>query len=294
MAAGVTRVRLDELLVRRGHVASREKARALVLTGRVTVAGISHAKPGRLVPADVAVDVRPGRAYASRGGVKLAHALDRFAVDPAGRVCADLGASTGGFTDCLLQRGAERVFAVDVGYGQLDWQLRNDARVVVLDRTNARYLERLPETVSVVTVDVSFISLRLILPAARRISQPGADIVALVKPQFEAGRSAVGRGGVVRDGAVHRSVLVDLCAWLQEADFQLKGITASPVQGGDGNIEFLAHVRWGGGPSKTDVTGTDVPGVDATDSGMIDGALAEATQRFSHANAAAQVVRDRP
>lgn len=265
MAAGMTRVRLDELLVQRGHVTSREKARALVLAGQVSVAGIAHAKPGRLVSADIALAVAPSPTYVSRGGIKLAHALERFGVDPSGRVCADIGASTGGFTDCLLQRGARRVFAIDVGYGQLDWRLRNDPRVVVLDRTNARYIEGLPEVVSLITIDVSFISLRLVLPAARLISEPGADILTLVKPQFEAGRGLVGKGGVVRDPTVHRRVLESLWDWAPGAGFELLGLTASPIRGAAGNAEFLAHLRLG-------ASGSRGPGPD----GLIDLALTEA------------------
>jgi 23S rRNA (cytidine1920-2'-O)/16S rRNA (cytidine1409-2'-O)-methyltransferase len=193
----------------------------------------------------LALSVTPAPSYVSRGGHKLAHALDAFGVNATGRICADIGASTGGFTDCLLQRGAARVYAVDVGYGQLDWRLRTDPRVVVMERTNARYLERLPEAVSLVVVDASFISLRLLVPAIARVSAPDADVIALVKPQFEAGRERVGRGGVVRDPTTHRDVLVSLASWLADAGFALHGLTASPLRGPAGNIEFLAHIRAG-------------------------------------------------
>src|SRR4051812_7909242 len=174
MAMRVPRVRLDELLVRRGHAPSREKARALVLAGQVTIPGSQTAKPGQLVPEDLPLDLKARDPYVSRGGVKLAHALNAFNIDPTGRVCADVGASTGGFTDCLLQQGASRVYSIDVGYGQLHWKLRNDARVVVMERTNARFLKSLPDVVDLVTLDASFISLRLLLPAALRVSSDKA------------------------------------------------------------------------------------------------------------------------
>jgi 23S rRNA (cytidine1920-2'-O)/16S rRNA (cytidine1409-2'-O)-methyltransferase len=179
----------------------------------------------------------------SRGGLKLAHGLVVFDVDPRDRICADIGASTGGFTDCLLQAGAARVFAIDVGYGQLDWRLRTDPRVTVMERTNARYVPSLPEPVSLTVVDASFISLRLLFPAIERISVPGADVVALVKPQFEAGRNRVGKGGVVRDREVHRDVLISLGHWLREQGHSVVGLAASPLRGPAGNVEFLAHVR---------------------------------------------------
>jgi len=265
MAMRVPRVRLDELLVRRGHAPSREKARALVLAGRVTVPGASHAKPGQLVPDDLPLAVAAGEPYVSRGGVKLAHALDAFALDPEGRVCADIGASTGGFTDCLLQRGARRVYAIDVGYGQLDWKLRNDPRVVCLERTNARFLESLPEQPTLVTIDASFISLRLLLPTAARVSAPDADFVALIKPQFEAGRDRVGKGGVVRATAVHREVLLAFAAWARATRLALRGLTASPIRGPAGNVEFFAHIRASG------------PSVDADAS--IERVLSEAAER---------------
>jgi 23S rRNA (cytidine1920-2'-O)/16S rRNA (cytidine1409-2'-O)-methyltransferase len=265
MALRVPRVRLDELLVRRGHAPSREKARALVLAGRVTVPGSPTAKPGQLVPDDLPLDVVAVEPYVGRGGIKLAHALDAFDVDPRARICADIGASTGGFTDCLLQRGAQRVYAIDVGYGQLDWKLRNDPRVIVMERTNARFLESLPEPPRLVTIDASFISLRLLLPPASRFSDPDADFVVLIKPQFEAGRERVGKGGVVRDPAVHRAVLTAFADWLPTAGLVLHGFTASPIRGPAGNVEFFAHVRKHG--SRADVGAS------------IDAALSEAAVR---------------
>jgi 23S rRNA (cytidine1920-2'-O)/16S rRNA (cytidine1409-2'-O)-methyltransferase len=173
--------------------------------------------------------------------------LDRFSIHPADRIALDVGASTGGFTDCLLQRGALRVYAVDVGYGQLHWRLRGDPRVVVMERTNARNLPALPDPIEVATIDASFISLRLLLPAVARVSQPEVDIIALVKPQFEAGRGRVGKGGVVRDESVHRDVLMSLAEWLPSAGLGLAGLTASPIRGPAGNVEFLSHIRHGQG-----------------------------------------------
>ncbi len=243
MTSRAPRVRLDEILVQRGHAASREKARALILAGRVTVAGADRVKAGLLVRPDVSITVAAAPDFVSRGGHKLAHALDVFAVSPDGLICADIGASTGGFTDCLLQRGAARVYAIDVGYGQLDWRLRNDPRVVVLERTNARYLEALPEPIDLVVVDASFISLQTLLPAIVRIGRPGAELIALIKPQFEAGKGRVGKGGVVRDPEVHREVLTEFARRISEADLTLLGLTASPIRGPAGNVEFLAHVR---------------------------------------------------
>lgn len=238
----VPRVRLDELILRRGLAPSREQAKALVLAGRVALRGSAIVKPGSLVPQDTPVEVTAPPAYVSRGGVKLEHALQRFGIDSTGRVCADIGASTGGFTDCLLQHGAARVFAIDVGYGQLDWRLRNDPRVVVMERTNARYLERLPQEADLVTIDASFISLRQLLPTAARIAAANADVMALIKPQFEAGKGRVGRKGVVRDPDLHREVLDSLATWLREHGFGLAGVTASPLLGPAGNVEFFAHI----------------------------------------------------
>ena len=240
------RTRLDVRLVNEGLAASRERARALILAGRVKVGGEVVSKAGASVPDGAAIDVvEPDFPWVGRGGVKLAHALDTFGIDVTGREALDIGASTGGFTDVLLQRGARRVVALDVGHGQLDWRLREDPRVVVLERRNARQLERgwLPAPVDVVTIDVSFISLRLILPALPPVLTPGADIVALVKPQFEAGRDEVGRGGLVKDPAIHDAVLARVTASAASFGLARVGMTPSPITGATGNQEFLMHLR---------------------------------------------------
>jgi 23S rRNA (cytidine1920-2'-O)/16S rRNA (cytidine1409-2'-O)-methyltransferase len=242
------RTRLDVRLVNEGLAASRERARALVLAGRVRVDGEIVSKAGTNVPADARIDVvEPDFPWVGRGGVKLAHALDTFRIDVAGREALDIGASTGGFTDVLLQRGARRVVALDVGHGQLDWRLREDPRVVVLERRNARRLERawLPAAVDVVTIDVSFISLRLILPALPPVLAPGADLIALVKPQFEAGRGEVGRGGLVKDPVVHGAVLARVTESAASCGLTRVAMTPSPITGATGNQEFLVHMRQG-------------------------------------------------
>lgn len=267
------RLRLDALLVERGLVGSREKARALVLAGAVSADGRRAERAAELVARDAALAVEASDSFVSRGGVKLEHALERFSIDVANRVCLDAGASTGGFTDCLLRRGARRVYAVDVGHGQLDWRLRNDPRVVARERTNVRHLEHLPESMELAVVDVSFISLRLVLPPIGRLVRDGGPIVALVKPQFEAGRRQVGRGGVVRDRAVHRQVLVDLWGWCTAHGFAPRNLTASPIRGPAGNVEFFLYLE-----SDHD----DPPEADAT----IRRALAEAP--VSHAPSAAR------
>jgi 23S rRNA (cytidine1920-2'-O)/16S rRNA (cytidine1409-2'-O)-methyltransferase len=237
--------RLDRLLHQRQLVPSREVGRRLIMAGEVTVDGQVVDKPGTQVPTDAQLEIASSPPYVSRGGVKLEAALAAFSVDVEGVVAADVGASTGGFTDCLLQHGASRVYAIDVGYGQLDWGLRQDERVVVLERTNARYLESLPEAVGLVVVDVSFISLKLILPQAQAWLRPDGEIIALIKPQFEAGRRQVGKGGVVRDPAVHRAVLEDLLTWSAAQGLGLTGLVRSPIKGPSGNIEFLVWLRPG-------------------------------------------------
>jgi 23S rRNA (cytidine1920-2'-O)/16S rRNA (cytidine1409-2'-O)-methyltransferase len=239
------RERLDEALVARGLAETRSQARALIMAGQVRIGGQRADKAGMPVPPGKPIEVVGGGRFVSRGGEKLQAALDRFGVDPAGRVCADLGASTGGFTDCLLQAGAAKVYAVDVGYGQLHWKLRQDARVVAIERQNARYLEGLPEPVALVVVDVSFISLALILPVIARILMPGGQAITLVKPQFEAGREAVGKGGVVRDPATHRAVLARFVADARDAGFAVAGLMPSPLRGPAGNVEFLGHLLLG-------------------------------------------------
>ncbi len=235
----MSRVRLDQLLVARGLCESREQARRLILAGEVWVAGVPAAKPGQWVAADVALELRRGPRFVSRGGEKLAAALAAFALTPAGWVCADVGAATGGFTDALLQHGAIRVYAIDVGYGQLHWRLRQDPRVVVMERTNARYVTHLPEPIQLATVDASFISLRLLLPVMRGWLAPGGHIIALIKPQFEAGKGEVGKGGVVRDPAVHRRVLTALLTWAEAEGLGNRALLASPLLGPKGNREFL-------------------------------------------------------
>jgi 23S rRNA (cytidine1920-2'-O)/16S rRNA (cytidine1409-2'-O)-methyltransferase len=247
------RRRLDTLLVERGLAASRDRARALILAGEVHVEGLAVPKAGALVAHDVGVVVRvPDHPWVGRGGLKLAHALEVFAITVEGRDALDVGASTGGFTDVLLARGARSVVALDVGHGQLDWRLRRDPRVVVLERTNARTLtsDRLPEghrDFDIVTVDVSFISLRLVLPPLVARLRPGADLVVLVKPQFEAGRREVGAGGIVRDPDVHRRVVDDIADVSRRLGLRVMASAPSPVTGADGNREFLLHLR-GEGP----------------------------------------------
>jgi 23S rRNA (cytidine1920-2'-O)/16S rRNA (cytidine1409-2'-O)-methyltransferase len=239
----MSKVRLDVLLVQQGLVPSREVGQRLIMAGQVRVNGELSDKPGRRVAADAVVTVKARPPYVSRGGLKLAAALERFELDVEGWVVADVGASTGGFTDCLLQRGASRVYAIDVGYGQLAWSLRQDARVVVMERTNARYLEKLAEPVDLVTIDASFISLKLLLPAVARWLAEGGLVIALIKPQFEAGRRQVGKGGVVRDPAVHRQVLLELLNWAAAQGWGVQGLMPSPLRGPAGNVEFLAHLK---------------------------------------------------
>lgn len=237
--------RLDVLLVERGLAESRAQAQALVMAGAVRVAGEVAVRPGKVVPADAPISVTARLPYVSRGGIKLAAALDAFGLDLTGRIAVDVGAATGGFTDCLLQRGVARVYAVDVGYGQLDWRLRQDPRVQVLERTNIRYLEALPEPVDLAVIDVSFISLRLVLPAVERLLRRDGSVVALVKPQFEAGRGQV-RRGVVRDPAVHRQVLAALTAWCRAQGWTIRGLVPSPLRGPAGNREFFLWLGHGG------------------------------------------------
>jgi 23S rRNA (cytidine1920-2'-O)/16S rRNA (cytidine1409-2'-O)-methyltransferase len=241
--AKVKRERLDKLLVELGYFETRSQARGFILAGEVFVDGERVDKPGTAVSFDAEITVKEPLPYVGRGGYKLAGALDAFGLDVNGRTCADVGACTGGFTDVLLQRGAARVYAIDVGYGQLDWKLRQDERVVVMERTNARYLESLAEPVSFVAIDVSFISLKLILPAVQKWLAPAADIVALIKPQFEAGRAQVGKGGVVRDTAVRQQVLSDLLTWAEAQQLTPQGLTRSSIEGSDGNVEYLVWLR---------------------------------------------------
>jgi 23S rRNA (cytidine1920-2'-O)/16S rRNA (cytidine1409-2'-O)-methyltransferase len=238
------RLRLDLLLVQRGLAETRERAQSLILDGRVTVGGQPATRPAQSVENAASVAVEPGGPdYVSRGALKLEAALDAWNIDPSDKVAVDVGASTGGFTDLLLRRGATRVYAIDVGYGQLHYRLRGDARVVVMERTNARHLSELPETPDLAVVDVSFISLRLVLPPLFRLVSPQAPVIALVKPQFEAGRAQVGKGGVVRDPRVHEQVLVSLREWSQTQPWRLTDTLESPIKGPAGNIEFLSLWR---------------------------------------------------
>lgn len=239
--------RLDLLVVERGLADSRAQAQRLIRAGEVRVDGQVSDKPGTQVATGAEITLQVPPRFVSRGGEKLEAALLRFGLDVTGAVAADVGASTGGFTDCLLQHGARRVYAIDVGYGQLAWRLRNDSQVVVMERTNARYLESLPEPVDLVTVDVSFISLRLILPAASRWLKPGGQVVALIKPQFEAGRRYVARGGVVRDPDVHRRVLERVLGSAATWGLGLRSLMPSPLRGPAGNVEFLGWWEAGGG-----------------------------------------------
>jgi len=241
--------RLDIVLVERGLAASRERARAMILARQVRVGGMVIAKAGHPTAAGADVTlVEPDHPYVSRGGVKLAHALDVFAIDPAGRPALDVGASTGGFTDVLLRRGAAHVVALDVGHGQLDWRIRNDARVTVLERVNARTLtpDVLPErsrAFDLAVMDLSFISVRQVLPALLHVLTPGADLVVLVKPQFEAGRDEVGKGGLVRDPAVHARVVDEITAAAGALGLSRVAMTESPITGTEGNREFFLHLR---------------------------------------------------
>jgi 23S rRNA (cytidine1920-2'-O)/16S rRNA (cytidine1409-2'-O)-methyltransferase len=256
------KVRLDVLLVERGLAESRAKAQAMIMAGQVRVADQVTLKPATAVSSDSAVTVDSGRRFVSRGGEKLEAALEAFKIDVSGLICADVGASTGGFTDCLLQRGAVKVYAIDVGKGILHWKLRNDPRVVVVEETNARYVESLPEPVSLVTVDASFISLKILLPVVKKWISPSpplrgpspagrgdggeGEIIALIKPQFEAGKKDVARGdGVIRDPEIHKQVLLDVLGFAQKEGLQVRGLINSPLLGPKGNAEFLVWLGEG-------------------------------------------------
>jgi len=232
--------RIDLLLVDRGLCASRTEAQRLIMAGEVRVDEQVVSKAGTLVSTQAAITVDQGLPFVSRGGFKLEAALDAFEIAVEHQVVADVGASTGGFTDCLLQRGARRVYAIDVGYGQLAWPLRSDERVIVMERTNVRHLRELPEPIHLATVDVSFISLTLVLPRIRDWLVPGGAVIALIKPQFEAGRTQVGKGGVVRDPSIHRQVLHHILTWAGQNGLPPQGLIRSPITGPAGNVEFLA------------------------------------------------------
>jgi 23S rRNA (cytidine1920-2'-O)/16S rRNA (cytidine1409-2'-O)-methyltransferase len=244
------KIRLDLLLVERGLAESRSLAQRLVMAGQVRVNGERVLRSSAGIEPDARLDVEHGPTYVSRGGEKLEAAFKAFGVTAEGRICADVGASTGGFTDCLLQHGAARVYAIDVGHGLLDWKLRQDRRVVVMEGTNARFVERLPEPVHLVTIDVSFISLKVMLPVVKDwLVSPGGWLIALVKPQFEAGRKEVSRGkGVIRDPLVHCQVLSDILEYAQGLGFAVRSLVRSPLMGPKGNAEFLVWLAWGEGP----------------------------------------------
>ena len=248
--------RLDVLLVEQMYAETRSKAQAIIMAGLVYVNGQKADKAGMSFDADTAVIEVRGQAcpYVSRGGLKLEKALRDFGVDPTGFVCSDSGCSTGGFTDCLLQQGASKVFAIDVGYGELNWKIRNDPRVVVMERTNIRYVtpEDIGEPLDLSVIDVSFISLRIVLPAIRNLLKEGeGQVLCLIKPQFEAGRENVGKNGVIREPSIHKEVLDNFVALAKELNFTILGLTFSPVKGPAGNIEFLGHL-----------TLRDVPGIE--------------------------------
>ena len=249
------KVRLDVLLVERGLAESRAKAQALIMAGQVRVAGQTTLKPATAISPDSVLTVDSGPRFVSRGGEKLDAALEAFALDVTGLTCADVGSSTGGFTDCLLQRGAGKVYAIDVGKGILHWKLRNDRRVVVMEETNARFVESLQEQVSLVTVDASFISLKILLPVIKKwilhsplspLPTGEGEIIALIKPQFEAGKKDVSRGdGVIRDPEIHRQVLIEVLNYALQEGFALQGLIKSPLLGPKGNAEFLVWLNFG-------------------------------------------------
>lgn len=248
----MAKTRLDTLLVEQGYFESRKKAKAVIMSGEVFVNGQRADKPGTAYPNDCTIEVRGGTLkYVSRGGLKLEKALDYFGGNPSGKICMDCGASTGGFTDCMLQRGAAHVYSIDVGYGQLAWSIRNDERVTVMERTNVRYItpDMFPERPTFATIDVSFISLALILPAVSGVLLPGGEVFSLIKPQFEAGREKVGKKGVVREKSTHLEVLENFFVNAETSGFSVQGITWSPIKGPEGNIEFLGHLVLDGGKS---------------------------------------------
>ena len=242
------KIRLDQLVFERGLTESRERARTTVRAGLVFVNGQRVDKPGAAVDPEAKIEVHGETLpFVSRGGYKLDKALRVFPVDPAGKVCLDCGASTGGFTDVLLQHGAGKVYAVDVGYGQLAWKLRTDERVVNLERTNLRHIteKEIPEPIDLAVMDVSFISIRLVIPAVKALLKPGADFICLIKPQFEAGREEVGKKGVVRDSAVHKRVIREILDFVPSAGLTVVGLDYSPIKGPEGNIEYLCHLKNG-------------------------------------------------
>jgi 23S rRNA (cytidine1920-2'-O)/16S rRNA (cytidine1409-2'-O)-methyltransferase len=243
MITSVAKCRIDSLMVAKGLVESRAKAQALIMAGEVRVEGKAAIKPGTLVAEEVEITILQPPPFVSRGGIKLEHALERFQLDVSSKVAADIGASTGGFTDCLLQRGASRVYALDVGYGQLDYRLRQDKRVVVMERVNARYPITLPEKVDLATIDLSFISVEKVIPSVAKLLKDDGYLVVLLKPQFEARRNEVGKGGVIKKPVIHARVLGRFIAWAVKNKFRLGGLIASPIEGAEGNKEFLVLLR---------------------------------------------------
>ena len=239
----MTKQRIDSLMVVRGLVASRAKAQALIMAGEVVVVGKEIIKPGTLVSEEAVINILEPPPFVSRGGIKLVHALDQFQIDVSAKVAADIGASTGGFTDCLLQHGAKRVYAIDVGYGQLDYRLRRDSRVVVMERVNARYPISLPEQIDLATMDLSFISVKKVIPSIAELLKEDGYLLVLIKPQFEAKKSEVGRGGVIKEPEVHAVVLGRFITWVVEHNFRLKGLVESPIRGSSGNREFFVLLK---------------------------------------------------
>jgi 23S rRNA (cytidine1920-2'-O)/16S rRNA (cytidine1409-2'-O)-methyltransferase len=263
------RIRLDQLVFERGLTESRERAKTTIMSGLVFVNGQRVDKPGTSVAADARIELR-GTAlpFVSRGGFKLDKALKVFPVDPSGLVCIDCGASTGGFTDVLLQHDAARVYAVDVGYGQLAWKLRQDERVINIERTNLRYIDStlVPEQLDLAVMDVSFISVRLVLPPVQKLLKPEADLICLIKPQFEAGRESVGKKGVVRDSAVHESVLRDVLAFAANHELCVLGLDFSPIKGPEGNIEYICYMKNSAQPAAE----IDIPAVVAASHAVLE------------------------
>ncbi len=255
-----TKKRLDVLVHERGLAPSREMAQRYILAGEISVDGQVRTKPGSRLKVDVEIVLKDAAKYVSRGGLKLAGALEMFPVVVAGQICADVGASTGGFTDCLLQQGATKVYAIDVGYGQLAMKLRRNERVVVMERTNARYLETLEEPVHLVVMDVSFISIKLLLPVMRGWLDTPGEVISLIKPQFEAGKKDVGKGGIVKDPAIHRQVLHDVLTDARSLGYGVRGLVTSVITGAKGNIEFLTWLTY---PAPDDAVDTTMSLIDA-------------------------------
>jgi len=239
----VAKKRIDSLLVERELVESRSKAQAMIMAGEVSAGGVTITKAGTMVTEEAVIAISEPPPFVSRGGLKLDYALDRFGLDVSSLAVVDVGASTGGFTDCLLKRGANRVYAIDVGYGQLDYRLRQDSRVVVMERVNARYAITLPEQIDLVTMDVSFISVTKVIPAVTQLMKENGSMLVLIKPQFEARKKEVGKGGVIKQPVIHARVLGRFVTWITENSFRLKGLIASPVLGTSGNREFFTLVK---------------------------------------------------